>query len=102
MRKIFTLFIVAILATATSWAAEKTKTYTFTDKSWAATDESGSTANWTGSKDGNQFNATQSPIGVQILSSQSPINVTSPVAFSNVKKVTVNYSSSKKQWVQSL
>lgn len=96
MRKIFTLFIVAILATATSWAAEKTKTYTFTDKSWAATDESGSTANWTGSKDGNQFNATQSPIGVQILSSQSPINVTSPVAFSNVKKVTVNYSSSKK------
>lgn len=96
MRKIFILFIVAILATATSWAAEKTKTYTFTDKSWAATDESGSTANWTGSKDGNQFNATQSPIGVQILSSQSPINVTSPVAFSNVKKVTVNYSSSKK------
>ncbi len=96
MRKIFTLLIVAILATATSWAAEKTKTYTFTDKSWAATDESGSTANWTGSKDGNQFNATQSPIGVQILSSQSPINVTSPVAFSNVKKVTVNYSSSKK------
>ena len=87
---------MAILATATSWAAEKTKTYTFTDKSWAATDESGSTANWTGSKDGNQFNATQSPIGVQILSSQSPINVTSPVAFSNVKKVTVNYSSSKK------
>ena len=96
MREIFTLLIVAILATATSWAAEKTKTYTFTDKSWAATDESGSTANWTGSKDGNQFNATQSPIGVQILSSQSPINVTSPVAFSKVKKVTVNYSSSKK------
>ena len=95
MRKIFTLLIVAILATATSWAAEKTKTYTFTDKSWAATDESGSTANWTGSKDGNQFNATQSPIGVQVLAT-SGLTVTSPVAFPNVKKVTVNYSSTKK------
>lgn len=95
MRKIFTLLIVAILATATSWAAEVTKTYTFTDKSWSATDESGNPANWKGSKNGNQFNVSQSPIGVQILSTLSPINVTSPVAFSNVKKVTVNYSSSK-------
>ena len=95
MRKIFTLLIVAILATATSWAAEKTKTYTFTDKSWSATDESGNPANWKGSKDGNQFNVSQSPIGVQVLAT-SGLTVTSPVAFSNVKKVTVNYSSTKK------
>ena len=95
MRKIFTLLIVAILATATSWAAEVTKTYTFTDKSWSATDESGNPANWKGSKDGNQLNVSQSPIGVQVLAT-SGLTVTSPVAFSNVKKVTVNYSSTKK------
>ena len=95
MRKTFTLLIVAILATATSWAAEVTKTYTFTDKSWSATDESGNPANWKGSKDGNQFNVSQSPIGVQVLAT-SGLTVTSPVAFSNVKKVTVNYSSTKK------
>lgn len=95
MRKIFTLLIVAILATATSWAAEVTKTYTFTDKSWSATDESGNPANWKGSKDGNQFNVSQSPIGVQVLAT-SGLTVTSPVAFPNVKKVTVNYSSTKK------
>ena len=95
MRKIFTLLIVAILATATSWAAKVTKTYTFTDKSWSATDESGNPANWKGSKDGNQFNVSQSPIGVQVLAT-SGLTVTSPVAFSNVKKVTVNYSSTKK------
>ena len=95
MRKIFTLLIVAILATATSWAAEVTKTYTFTDKSWSATDESGNPANWKGSKDGNQLNVSQSPIGVQVLVT-SGLTVTSPAAFSNVKKVTVNYSSSKK------
>ena len=95
MRKIFTLLIVAILATATSWAAEVTKTYTFTDKSWSATDESGNTANWKGSKDGNQFNVSQSPIGVQVLTT-SGLTVTSPITFSNVKEVTVNYSSTKK------
>lgn len=95
MRKIFTLLIVAILATATSWAAEVTKTYTFTDKSWSATDESGNPANWKGSEDGNQFNVSQSPIGVQVLTT-SGLTVTSPITFSNVKEVTVNYSSTKK------
>lgn len=95
MRKIFTLLIVAILATATSWAAVVTKTYTFTDKSWSATDESGNPANWKGSEDGNQFNVSQSPIGVQVLTT-SGLTVTSPITFSNVKEVTVNYSSTKK------
>lgn len=94
MRKIFTLLIVAILATATSWAAEVTKTYTFTDKSWSATDESGNTANWKGSKDGNQFNVSQSPIGVQITKALTGLTVTSPTAFSDVTKVIVCYNSS--------
>lgn len=94
MRKIFTLLIVAILATSTSWAAEVTKTYTFTDKSWSATDESGNTANWKGSKDGNQFNVSQSPIGVQITKALTGLTVTSPTAFSDVTKVIVCYNSS--------
>ena len=94
MRKIFTLLIVAILATATSWAAEVTKTYTFTDKSWSATDESGNPANWKGSEDGNQFNVSQSPIGVQITKALTGLTVTSPTAFSDVTKVIVCYNSS--------
>ena len=95
MRKIFTLLIVAILATATSWAAEVTKTYTFTDKSWSATDESGNPANWKGSEDGNQFNVSQSPIGVQITKALTGLTVTSPTAFSDVTKVIVCYNSSE-------
>ena len=94
MRKIFTLLIVAILATATSWAAEVTKTYTFTDKSWSATDESGNTANWKGSKDGNAFNDKSTPKGVQITKALTGLTVTSPTAFSDVTKVIVCYNSS--------
>lgn len=94
MRKIFTLLIVAILATATSWAAEVTKTYTFTDKSWSATDESGNPANWKGSKDGNAFNVTDKPKGVQITKALTGLTVTSPTTFSDVKKVIVYYNSS--------
>ena len=94
MRKIFTLLIVAILATATSWAAEVTKTYTFTDKSWSATDESGNPANWKGSKDGNAFNDKSTPKGVQITKALTGLTVTSPTAFSDVTKVIVCYNSS--------
>lgn len=94
MRKIFTLLIVAILATATSWAAEVTKTYTFTDKSWSATDESGNTANWKGSKDGYAFNDNSTPKGVQITKALTGLTVTSPTAFSDVTKVIVCYNSS--------
>lgn len=94
MRKIFTLLIVAILATATSWAVEVTKTYTFTDKSWSATDESGNPANWKGSKDGNAFNVTDKPKGVQITKALTGLTVTSPTTFSDVKKVIVYYNSS--------
>lgn len=94
MRKIFTLLIVAILATATSWAAEVTKTYTFTDKSWSATDESGNPAKWKGSTDGNAFNDKSTPKGVQITKALTGLTVTSPTAFSDVKKVIVCYNSS--------
>ena len=94
MRKIFTLLIVAILATATSWAAEVTKTYTFTDKSWSATDESGNPAKWVGSTDGNAFNDNSTPKGVQITKALTGLTVTSPTAFSDVTKVIVCYNSS--------
>lgn len=85
---------MAILATATSWAAEVTKTYTFTDKSWSATDESGNTANWKGSKDGYAFNDNSTPKGVQITKALTGLTVTSPTAFSDVTKVIVCYNSS--------
>lgn len=94
MRKIFTLLIVAILATATSWAAEVTKTYTFTDKSWSATDESGNPAKWVGSTDGNAFNDNSTPKGVQITKALTGLTVTSPTVFSDVTKVIVCYNSS--------
>ena len=85
--------IVAIMTTAlsgTAWAEEVT-TYTFSSKSWAA-----SPANWTGTKDGNQFNTSQTPKGVQVTTGVSGVVVTSPKVFTNVKKVVVTYSSSSK------
>ncbi len=76
----------------TASAAENvTTTYTFTSKSWEATP-----ANWSGDKDGNQFNTTQTPKGVQITTLVSPVVVTSPKSFSNVKEVIVTYSSTSK------
>ncbi len=85
--------IVAIMTTALSgtvWAEEVT-TYTFSSKSWAA-----SPANWTGTKDGSQFNTSQTPKGVQVTTGVSGVVVTSPKVFTNVKKVVVTYSSSSK------
>lgn len=73
------------------WGADTTTEYTFSSKSWAA-----SPANWTGSKDGNQFNTSGTPKGVQVCTGQSGVTVTSPKSFTNVTKVEVTYSSSSK------
>lgn len=98
MKKRFTILIAAVmLLTIISlpWKAVGQKsdietTYTFTSKSWAATP-----ANWSGTKDGNQFNATATPKGVQVCTGQSGVVVTAPKSFSKVKQVIVTYSSSK-------
>lgn len=59
-----------------------TITYTFSDKSWAA-----SPSNWTSGKDGYGYVND----GVQVSKSVSGANAACPVAYSNVDKVTVTY-----------
>ena len=88
--------VLLLVVGSKAWGEEVTKTYTFSSKSWAATDESNTSANWTGSQDGNQFNTSASPLGVQVCTGQSVLTVTSPVSYTNVTKVVVNYSSSSK------
>ena len=72
-----------------AWGASIT--YTFSSKAWAA-----SPANWSGTKDGNQFNSNGTPLGVQVCTGQSGVVATSPVTFTAVTKVEVVYSSSSK------
>lgn len=76
------------------WGAEKTITYTFTDKYWAAT-SGGSAANWTSITDGSGFESTSSARGVANHGVNG--NCTSPRTFRNVSSISVvassNYSS---------
>lgn len=69
------------------WANEET--YTFTSKSWAATNSASAAANWTSGKDGNQM---QSGRGVQITTGASGANATSPASLANISKIVVTYS----------
>lgn len=83
MKKILSLFAILLFA-GNVLAADKTDTYVFTSRSWAATlDET--TANWTSGKDGTALVAD----GVKIV---SDANATSPIAYENVNKVVVAYS----------
>ena len=63
---------------------QTTSTYTFTSKSWAA-----DPVNWTSGQDGGQMNSDQ---GVQVTTNSTGANATSPIPFTNVSKVVVNYS----------
>lgn len=94
-RPLFLLVGLLTLCVTQVWSESTVTTYTFNSKSWGATCN-GSAANWTGSKDGNQYSASSSPIGVQILAAGDGTTVTSPKSFTNVSKVVVNYSSSSK------
>ena len=60
-----------------------TKTYTFTNKSWAD-----SSNGWTSGKDGNGFTANQ---GVQVTTGASGANATTTTSFTNVSSVAVQY-----------
>ncbi len=60
--------------------------YLFTSSSWNATCE-GSAANWTSGKAGNGYSNS----GVQVSTGASGANATSPVSFTDVKKVIVSY-----------
>ena len=86
------LLLCALAAgSSTLWAEDTETTYTFASKSWAASPD-----NWTGTKDGNQYNASATPKGVQVSHGQSGVVVTSPKSFSKVKQVVVTYSSSSR------
>ena len=77
-----------------AYAISKSVTYTFETKSWGATDDNGTKANWTSGKDGNAFTANQ---GVQITNGVTGANATSPIEFSDVTNVVVKYCTNTKK-----
>ncbi|QOW10577.1 T9SS type A sorting domain-containing protein [Kaistella flava (ex Peng et al. 2021)] len=78
------IFSFLFLFIATAGWGQTTVTYTFGSKSWTATP-----ATWTSGKDGNGFTAGQ---GIQITAAASGAYGNSPVSFSNISKVVVNYA----------
>ena len=62
--------------------ATSTATYTFTSKSWAATE-----GNWTSGKAGNGYSNS----GVQVTSGTSGANATCPTSYSNISSIVVSY-----------
>ncbi len=79
-------FVLAIGALADT----RTVTYTFTSKDWAATcSQAGFGTNWTSKKGGGQLVSNQ---GIQVTQNNNDACANSPVAFTNVTKVTVKYA----------
>lgn len=78
----------------------RTYTYTFTNKSWAASEAVSSGTlpeiTWTGTEDGNQLTSGQ---GVQITTAKSGVSVSSSQSFSKVSKVIVTYCTNAKSGV---
>lgn len=62
--------------------ATSTATYTFTSKSWAATE-----GNWTSGKAGNGYSNS----GVQVTNGTSGANATCPTSYSNISSIVVSY-----------
>lgn len=80
--------MLSILGLLPALGAETT--YTFTSKSWAATN-GGSAANWTSGKDGAGFSNN----GIQVTTNATGANGTSPISFTNVTKVVCTYNTNK-------
>ena len=79
--------MLSLLNITNVWA--DVETYTFTSKSWGATNSASETANWTSGKDGGQLISGQ---GIQVTTKYTGANGTSPISFSNVSSVVVTYS----------
>ncbi len=94
MKKFYFLILFALIASAATFAdaAEKTVTYTFTSKSWAATNDSGDAANWISGADGSQFDNSKK--GIAIRKADDGANATSPDSFNNISNIVVTYSTS--------
>ncbi len=84
-----TLLLLALIVGFVNYGWADEITYTFNSNSWGAT-TGGSAANWTSGKDGNIYNN-----GIQVTTGTTGANGTSPISFSNVSKVTVNYHTNK-------
>ena len=82
MKKILS-FILCLFWLSNMMAVE-TITYTFTSYDWSATP-----ANWVSGKNGNQFQ----PQGVYVTTSETGANATSPIAYDNIKKIVITYTS---------
>ena len=82
LRLLLVMFLT-LTASTNVWGATTT-TYTFSSKSWAA-----SQGDWTSGKDGNQMTSGR---GIQVTTGVSGANATSPESFTNVSKVVVTYS----------
>ena len=81
--------VLMTLATSDVWGAKIT--YTFNSKSWGA-----SPANWTSGKDGGQLTSGQ---GIQVSKTYSGANGSSPVSFTNISKIEVQYCTNNKSGV---
>lgn len=66
----------------TGGGSSSTASYTFTSKSWAATQ-----GNWTSGKDGNGYSNS----GVQVTEATSGANATCPSSYSNITSIVVSY-----------
>ncbi len=75
------LLLLILFFSGNAWGQT---TYTFSTKSWGA-----SPANWTSGKDGNGFTSGQ---GLQITTGSTGAFGNSPISFSNISKVVVNYA----------
>lgn len=86
--------LVALLIGMVSgtWAEDVTVTYTFTSRDWTATVD-GAEANWTSNKQGAGFSNN----GIQVTnnSTYTGANGTTPVEYSNIKKIVATYNTNK-------
>lgn len=101
MKKLFTnlkvfMTLLLLCGVCSAWG-EETSTYTFNSKAWGSSvNQGGISCTWKGSGDGNQYSTSATPKGVQVLANQTGLTITSSISFTNVKSVSITYSSSSK------
>lgn len=95
LKTMLLLWALVAGSVGTMWAenADVTTTYIFTNRDWNATCNNAD-ANWTCNDRASGYTEGQ---GTQITSSANGANATSPVSFTNVKKITVTYCTNSKK-----
>ena len=93
LTKMLLLCALIVGSVSSVWAEDVTTTYYFvTDRNWKATCD-GEEADWISNVRANGYTDNQ---GIQITSSSSGANATSPISFTNVKKIVVTYCTNTK------